>query len=292
MRRVVRFATISDGGFYENPELSVRQEGDRVLHWKVAAVLLFALLMLPESSIAQSSLLKRINKVKEVSIWQRKPLGQKESRQVLQDLKSSDRKTMQAAFETLALSRPLPAFADLVVAETQASARRSKDKFATAMAFYIKHDWNEAKRAAETLQSAKRSGGFRYLEQVVVRGNTLEAGVAMLAVAYSGNSRAGIVVGQYWLKSKIPGLRALLIVGPPAADTLATQLNDEDYFVVKDVIEVLGKIGSDALHSIGNGSNVAGVHQERGFANARRFSWAACAQAVQGIIEQTGQSMV
>ena len=31
---------------------------------------------------------------------------------------------------------------------------------------------------------------------------------------------------------------------------------------------------------------------ERGFVNARRFSWIACAQAVQGTIEQTGQSMV
>ena len=40
-----------------------------------AAMVLFALLMLPQSSIAQSSLLKRINKVKDVSIWQRKPLA-------------------------------------------------------------------------------------------------------------------------------------------------------------------------------------------------------------------------
>ena len=151
---------------------------------------------------------------------------------------------MQAAFERLALSRPIPAYADLVVAETQAVAKRVQDKFATAIAFYIKHDWSEAKQAAETLQAAKRSGGFRQLEQVVVRVNTLEAGVAMLAVAYSGNSRAGGVVGQYWRKAKIPGLRALLIVGPPAADALVTQLTDDDYFVVKDVIEVLGKIGS------------------------------------------------
>lgn len=214
-------------------------------HWKAAAVFLLALLMLPESSIGQSSLLKRINKVKDVSIWQRKPLGQKESRQVIGDLKSSDKKTMQAAFERLALSRPLPAYADLVVTQTQNAAKESRDKFATAMAFEIRRDWNEAKQAAETLQAAKRSGGFRYLEQVIARGSELQAGVAMLAVAYSGNSRAGVVVGQYWRKAKIPGLRALLIVGPPAADTLATQLNDDDYFVVKDVIEVLGKIGSE-----------------------------------------------
>ncbi len=31
---------------------------------------------------------------------------------------------------------------------------------------------------------------------------------------------------------------------------------------------------------------------ERGFANARRFSWTACAQTVMGAVEQTGQSMV
>lgn len=214
-------------------------------HWKAAAVLLFALLMLPDSSVGQSSLLKRINKVKEVSIWQRKPLGQKESRQVIGDLQSSDQKTMQAAFERLALSRPLPAYADLVVTQTQNAAKESRDKFATAMAFEIRRDWNEAKQAAETLQAAKRSGGFRYLEQVIAHGSELQAGVAMLAVAYSGNSRAGVVVGQYWRKAKIPGLRALLIVGPPAADTLATQLSDDSHFVVKDVIQMLGRIGSE-----------------------------------------------
>lgn len=212
---------------------------------KAATVVLFAALMLPESSVAQSSLLKRINKVKEVSIWQRKPLGQKESRQVIHDLQSSDQKTMQAAFERLALSRPLPTYAEVVVTQTQKAAKESRDKFATAMAFEIRRDWNEAKQAAETLQAAKRSGGFRYLEQVIARGSELQAGVAMLAVAYSGNSRAGNVVGQYWRRAKIPGLRALLIIGPPAADTLATQLHDDDYFVVKDVIEVLGKIGSE-----------------------------------------------
>ncbi|MFT4557579.1 MAG: hypothetical protein ACI92S_002950 [Planctomycetaceae bacterium] len=161
------------------------------------------------------------------------------------DLKSTDQKTMQAAFERLALSRPLPAYADLVVTETQNAVKRSRDKFAMAMAFEIKRNWNEAKQAAETLQAAKRSGGFRYLEQVIAGGSELQAGVAILAVAYSGNPRAGIVVGQYWRKAKIPGLRALLIVGPPAADTLVKQLGDDDYFVVKNVIEVLGKIGKE-----------------------------------------------
>ncbi len=213
--------------------------------WKTAVVVMFALLILSDSSFAQIELMKRIRKVTEVPIWQRPPLGQKESRQVMQDLQSNDQKTMQAAFERLALSRPVPAFADLVVSRTQHAARESKDKFATAMAFEIKRDWNEAKQAAETLQAARRSGGFRYLEQVIVRGSELQAGVALLAVAYSGNSRAGLVVGQNWRKAAIPGRRAVLIVGPPAADTLAKQLRDDDYFVVKDVVEMLGKIGEE-----------------------------------------------
>jgi hypothetical protein len=113
-----------------------------------------------------------------------------------------------------------------------------------AMSFEIRRDWKEAKQAAETLQAAKRSGGFLYLEQLIARGNASQIGAAMIAVAYSGNTRAGIVLAQYWRKSKIPGLRALLIVGPPAADFMAKQLSDDDYFVVKDVIAVLGKIGS------------------------------------------------
>lgn len=212
---------------------------------KAVVVVGFTLLMLPDSSFAQIELMRRIKKVTEVPVWQHAPLGQKESRQVLLDLNSTDQKTMQAAFERLALSRPLPAHADLVVTETQNAVKRSRDKFAMAMAFEIKRNWNEAKQAAETLQASKRSGGFRYLEQVIAGGSELQAGVAMLAVAYSGNSRAGIVVGQYWRKAKIPGLRALLIVGPPAADTLVKQLNDDDYFVVKNVIEVLGKIGKE-----------------------------------------------
>ena len=213
--------------------------------WKAAVLFLFVLIVLSESSFAQSSLMQRIKKVTEVAIWQRPPLGKQESRQVIQELRSTDQMTMQAAFERLALSRPLPAYADLVVTQTQNAARESRDKFATAMAFEIRRDWNEAKQAAETLQAAKRSGGFRYLEQVIAQGSELQAGVAMLAVAYSGNSRAGVVVGQYWRKAKIPGLRALLIVGPPAADTLATQLSDDSHFVVKDVIQMLGKIGSE-----------------------------------------------
>jgi hypothetical protein len=215
-----------------------------MLRWKTAWVAVFALLVLPECSIAQIELMKRIKKVTEVPIWQRLPLEQKESRTVLQDLQSTDQKTMQAAFEKLALSRPLPAFADLVVSETQNAARTSKDKFAMAMSFEIRRDWNEAKQAAATLQAAKRSGGFRYLEQLIARGNASQIGGAMIAVAYSGNSRAGIVLAQYWRKSKIPGLRALLILGPPAADLMEQQLSDDDNFVVKDVVAVLGKIGS------------------------------------------------
>jgi hypothetical protein len=97
--------------------------------WKAAALAVFVLLNLPESCVAQRALVARIKKVTEVPIWQRLPLEQKESRKVLQDLQSTDQKTMQAAFEKLALSRPLPAFADLVVSETQTAVKKSRDKF-------------------------------------------------------------------------------------------------------------------------------------------------------------------
>jgi hypothetical protein len=204
-----------------------------------------ALLVLPGLCHAQPDLVKRIKKVTEVPIWQRKPITKKELQKAMKDLQSQDKQTMQDAYELVALSRPIPAYADVTVGTAQTIARQSKDKFAMAMTFEIRRDWNEAKQAAQTLQTAQRAGGMRYLEQILARGNASQVGAPMIAVAYSGNSRAGAVLVQYWRKSKIPGIRALLILGPPAADGLARQLNDPDEFVRKDVITVLGKIGTE-----------------------------------------------
>lgn len=202
-------------------------------------------LVLPDACHAQPELVKRIKKVTEVPIWQRKPITKKELQKAMKDLQSKDKQTMQDAFELLALSRPIPVYVDVTVGTTQQIARQSKDKFATAMAFEIRRDWNEAKQAAQTLQTAQRSGGMRYLEQILARGNASQVGAPMIAVAYSGNSRAAAVLVQCWRKSKIPGKRALLILGPPAAAGLARQLNDADEFVRKDVIAVLAKIGTE-----------------------------------------------
>jgi hypothetical protein len=47
---------------------------------------------------------------------------------------------MQEAFKSLALARPMPAYTDLVVRETQAASKQSRDKFAFAMSFEIKRD--------------------------------------------------------------------------------------------------------------------------------------------------------
>jgi len=168
---------------------------------EAAALALFALLILSDSCCAQRELFERIKKVTDVPIWQRVPLGQKEFQKALKDVRSTDRETMQDALKQLALSRPLPAYSDLTVGEAQNAAKRTKDKFAMAMAFEIKRDWTEAKKAAETLKAAQRAGGFRALEQVIARGNAAQASGPMIAVAYSGNPRAALVLAQYWLST-------------------------------------------------------------------------------------------
>ena len=203
------------------------------------------LLILPGSCFAQKELIERIKKVTDVAIWQRVPLDQKDLKKAFQDLQSPDQKTMQDAFERLALCRPIPANADLIVGETQSVAKRTRDKFTTAMAFEIRRDWTEARDAARTLQVAQRSGGIGYLEQIIVRGNAAQAGGPMIAVAYSGNTRAAAILAGSWRKNKIAGMRAFLILGPPAAPELAGQLSDDDEFVQKDVIILLGRIGTE-----------------------------------------------
>ena len=176
------------------------QEDNLMHRWKTAVLALSALLILSETCCAQRELMQRIKKITDVSLWQRVPLAQKEFRKAIQDLQSSDQKTMQDAFEQLALSRPLPAYADFTIGATQNAVKQSRDKFAMAMSFEIRRDWKEAKQAAEMLRATQRSGGFRYLEQVIARGNASQVGGAMIAVAYSGNSRAAIVLAQYWRK--------------------------------------------------------------------------------------------
>lgn len=195
---------------------------------------------------AQPELTKRIKAVQEVPIWQRATLNQKELKKVVGELRSAEKKTMQEAFKSLALARPMPGYADLVVREAQDASKKSGDKFAFAMAFEIKRDWQEAKKAAETLQSVRRNGGVRYLEQVLARGNAAQVGAPLIAAAYSGDRRAPQLIARYWGKSKIPGLRALLIIGPPAAPELAKQLAHEDRFVRSDVVKTLAKIGTKA----------------------------------------------
>lgn len=194
---------------------------------------------------AQKELLERIKAVQEVPIWQRPRRSKTEMRRLLKELQSSKTAEMQAAIEQIALTRPDPAAADLIIHETVAVAKRTRGKFAIAMSFEIKGDWSEAKKAAETLQLAKRNGGLRYLEQAIVRGNAAQASGPLIAAAYSGNAQAARLVAQYWGKSKIPGKRAILIIGPTVAPDLAMQLENNDRFVLMDLAELLGKVGTE-----------------------------------------------
>ena len=101
---ISRFVTISPP--LEGERTRERSLTRRLLmhRWTAAALAVFVLLNLPESCVAQRALVARIKKVTEVPIWQRLPLEQKESRKVLQDLQSTDQKTMQAAFEKLKMN--------------------------------------------------------------------------------------------------------------------------------------------------------------------------------------------
>ena len=208
------------------------------------ALALCGLSLITSECRAQPELTKRIKAVREVPIWQRATLNRTELKEIVGELRSTEKKTMQEAFKSLALARPMPAYADLVVREAQAASKESRDKFAFAMAFEIRRDWQEAKKAAETLESIRRNGGDRYLEQLLERGNASQVGAPLIAVAYSGDRRAPQLIARYWGKSKIPGLRALLIIGPPAAPELAKQLAHEDRFVRSDVVNTLAKIGT------------------------------------------------
>jgi len=152
---------------------------------------------------------------------------------------------MQDAIELLALTRPTATAADLITEQTNAVARKTRDKFATAMAFEIKHAWGDAKLAAQTLQLAQRNGGFRYLEQAIVRGNASQASGPLIAAAYSGNKQAERLVARYWNKSRIPGKRAILIIGPPVAPELAAQLKSADRSGQMEVAGLLAKVGTE-----------------------------------------------
>lgn len=194
---------------------------------------------------AQSDLLKRIKSVQAIPVWQRPQRSNAEMRQLLKELQSTKTGEMQKAIEQIALTRPVPAAADTVINETAAVARKTRDKFATAMAFEIKLHWSDAKKAAETLQIAQRNGGLHYLEQMIVRGTAAQAGAPLIAAAYSGNAQAAKLVGQYWAKSSIPGKRAILILGPVVAPELARQLNTDDRSAHMQLAELLGKVGTE-----------------------------------------------
>ena len=194
---------------------------------------------------AQIALMKRIKAIQNVSIWQRPKRSNSEIRQLIKQLRDSDKEVMQAAFEKLTLTRPVPAAADTVVEQATAAARQNRDKFALSMAFEIKGDWTEARKAAETLQIAQRNGGLRYLEQLIVRGNPARASGPLIAAAYSGNAQAARLVAQYWRKSRIPGKRAILIIGPAVAPELAKQLAAGDRSAQMEIAELLGKIGTE-----------------------------------------------
>ena len=133
--------------------------------------------------------MKRIKAIQNVPIWQRPKRSNSEIRQLIEQLHDSDKKVMQAAFEKLTLTRPVPAASETVIEQATAAARQNRDKFALSMAFEIKRDWTEAKKAAETLLIAQRNGGLRYLEQLIVRGNAAQASGPLIAAAYSGNER-------------------------------------------------------------------------------------------------------
>lgn len=208
------------------------------------ALALLALLTLCTESFAQNPLFDRIKAVQEVPIWRRANLNSREVQQALVDLKSSDTKTMQDAFEKLALARPIPQLTDLVVRETEKAKTESRDKFASAMTFEIKRDWEAAKDAAELLLQAKRAGGFPALERELVQSRPELVGKFLMAIAYSGNSRAAAVLADNWRRDRINGKQALLILGPPAAPLIARQLGVDDRLHQKEAVETLQKIGT------------------------------------------------
>lgn len=206
---------------------------------------LYCSLICPVTCSAQSALLKRIKAVQNVPIWQRVRRSNTELRRLLKQLHSSDKGEMQDAIEQIALTRPIPTATDLVTEQADAVAKKTKDKFALSMAFEIKGDWREAKKAAETLQVAQRNGGLRYLEQAIVRGNASQASGPLIAAAYSGNKQAERLVAAYWSKSRIPGKRAILIIGPAVAPELAAQLRTADRSGQMELAGLLGKVGTE-----------------------------------------------
>ena len=197
-------------------------------------------------SSAQSRGRDRIKEIREVYIWQRASLSERELRQALTAMRSSDPAVVRGAVETIALAKPIPPAAELVVETLIVVEQKVQDQTTRLVATEACRDWSEARNAWKILQEARPRGGFRALEQVLTQGRSPKKGQAMVAAAYSEDERAPRLLAEHWRDGRVHGARALEIVGPPAAPFLAEQLSTDERGLSLEVAPLLGMIGTEA----------------------------------------------
>ncbi|MCA9052771.1 MAG: hypothetical protein KDA75_02990, partial [Planctomycetaceae bacterium] len=167
-------------------------------------------------------------------------------RRLLADLGSSNPAKVREAIDAIALAKPIPAAAEVVVKTLHDVESRVREQTARLIVIEACRDWEEAKHAWELMQETRRRGGFRALEQAATQERSARKGDAMIAIAYSEDERAPQVLAEHWRDSRTHGHRALRIIGPAAAPFLASQLDPGDMGKCLEVLPILGAIGTES----------------------------------------------
>lgn len=147
--------------------------------------------------VAQSSGRDRVKEIRAVYIWQRTALDEQQLRRLLADLGSSNPAKVREAIDAIALAKPIPAAAEVVVKTLHDVESRAREQTARLVVIEACRDWEEAKHAWELMQEARRRGGFRALEQAATQERSARKGDAMIAIAYSEDERAPQVLAEH-----------------------------------------------------------------------------------------------